>query len=826
MAAQDCIDRIRAAAGDLSDDDLLAIVEQVDGLRRQKATEGTMEGLEAALLDATDELARNIEIAALIEKRNRAFNVIAKKRRMDFYATVDDKALAVTALNVGINRNITAGRSSVDARALAVETQLAGGFLRDLRRGNLIEAARHRDLQEDIAIELWEIREGGNPGRSGNAMARNVADIVFKHQEIARQLQNRAGAYIRKMPGYIVRQSHNPFLLRRSGFERWKADVIQELDHDLTFAGVENRDKFLMEAYTGLVSGEHMHAKGADDWLGGFKGPGNLAKRVSQGRTLHFKDGASWWRYNSAYGMGRVVDAVLFGFKRSADNAALMQVWGTNPEAAFLADLDQLALANRADVGTVTKLRDKHLRNQFDEVSGKTHLAENPTLARRASEIRALQSMAKLGGATVSSITDIPALASEIQFQGHGFLEGYGNALASLARGRGKGETREVMDLVGVGFDGFLGAIASRLSTADDLGGRMSKMTSIFFKLNGLSWWTDSLKAGVGAMMSRHLATVAGRSFDALPAETANLLRMFDIGEREWAAIRQATGTTADGRVYLTPDAIRDLPDDTIRAWLGKDAGAAAIARAKDELETRLRAYFTDRVNYAVLTSGARERAIANQGTRRGTIEGEAIRFIMQFKQFPITVLTKAMGREMARKSGKAPAIVHLMVAMTAMGYVAMSAKDVLKGREPRDPFDPKTWGAAFVQGGGAGIFGDFLFGEFNRFGNSFWSTALGPTAGTVEDFVSVLAAVRDGDEVAAKTFRTALSITPFANLFYTRIALDYLFLYQIQEMVNPGYLRRMEKNVKRNNNQAFILQPSRAIPHGGGGRIFEGVRE
>ena len=58
----------------------------------------------------------------------------------------------------------------------------------------------------------------------------------------------------------------------------------------------------------------------------------------------------------------------------------------------------------------------------------------------------------------------------------------------------------------------------------------------------------------------------------------------------------------------------------------------------------------------------------------------------------------------------------------------------------------------------------------------------------------------------------TAQGNTPFVNLFYTKPALDYLVFYQLQEMVNPGYLRRMERNVKRDQGQEFFLPPSQVV--------------
>ena len=51
---------------------------------------------------------------------------------------------------------------------------------------------------------------------------------------------------------------------------------------------------------------------------------------------------------------------------------------------------------------------------------------------------------------------------------------------------------------------------------------------------------------------------------------------------------------------------------------------------------------------------------------------------------------------------------------------------------------------------------------------------------------------------------------TPYANLFYTRAAADYLFLYSVQEALNPGALRRMERRIEKENGQTFLLSPSR----------------
>jgi hypothetical protein len=248
------------------------------------------------------------------------------------------------------------------------------------------------------------------------------------------------------------------------------------------------------------------------------------------------------------------------------------------------------------------------------------------------------------------------------------------------------------------------------------------------------------------------------------------------------------------------------------------------VAQARDQLISRLDTYYMDRADYAVPQPGAAERAIMNQGSEVGTIEGEAIRLIMQFKSFPVTVIRRSLGREVyGAANGKTDimGLAHIIATTTLFGYGSMVAKDILKGREPRQftgdfEKDSKLMFAAMSQGGGLGIYGDFLFGEYSRYGRSFLSTLAGPTFGQVDDVAELFTRMRTGEDISANAMRMVINNTPFINLFYTRQALDYLILYELQEMANPGYLRRMESRIMRENDQRFFIPPSQQIPYGG----------
>ena len=233
--------------------------------------------------------------------------------------------------------------------------------------------------------------------------------------------------------------------------------------------------------------------------------------------------------------------------------------------------------------------------------------------------------------------------------------------------------------------------------------------------------------------------------------------------------------------------------------------------------------YLTDAADTAIPTPGAKERAIMNMGTERGTVLGEAIRAIMQLKGFPITYVTKGMSQQYHAKKQAGESgiygIAQMMVGTTVMGYLSMTTKDILKGKSPAEVYDDRegfnyiTFVRAFTQGGGAGIYGDFVFGEFNRFGRSFLATMAGPTFGTADDVFSLYADLKEGktDAATRKSFQMLVSNTPYINLFYTKTALDYLFLYGIMEKTNPGYLKRMERRIEKDMDQEYYIPPSRS---------------
>ena len=839
MAALDCIDTIQAAAKaagrELNEEEMVELVGDLQArIKQLQATDGML-GLEDAAMRAADEMGNQVKLAAVIEKRNALLNARRRAELVGYIRSTwsDRPDLGLESFLVGTNVARPGARRSVAAEQKQLSQAYIAGFLHDIEAEGLLPFLTKGDLDTDIADALW--RTGMDKPLDGiGKEAQRIAAIMQKYQETARIDANRAGAFIRKLPGYVVRQSHDPYKIQRAGFKQWRDEILPLLD-ERTFEAGSDVDGFLLATYNGLVSGVHL--KVSTGQPNGFKGPRNLAKKVSAERVLHFKDGLAWDQYNKVYGTGSLREAFLGGLDRSGDSTGMMRRLGTNPESNWNAALDELQLDLKNDPEGLRKFqqdRNGLLKTRFSEIDGTSRMAVNHVGARVASNLRAWQSMAKLGGAVISAVTDLPVAASEMRYQGKGMLSSMGTLIGGMVKGKKPAEQREILSTLGVFFDSVRGEVVSKFSADDTLGGKMSRAQQLFFKLNGLTWWTDTMRSTAALMMSHHLAYNRTLDWDQMNPDLQRTLELFDIDAGKWDLLRSTPAKEADGREYMTTQGIDSIPEEDLAGYLtskGRTVNDAAIGELREELRGSLRSYITDRASYAVIEPDARTRAIMRRGTQPGTVAGELLRFVGQFKAFPVAVLQKSIGRElygrgykpsaygagvgrelmqsMRSGNGEKLVVAQLMLWTTLFGYGAMSLKDIVKGREPRPADDPKTWIAAMLQGGALGLYGDFLFGEANRFGGGLTQSLSGPTLGLIDGGYDLLARMRDGDDAAAASFRFAIQNTPFANLFYTRAAMDYLFLHSVQEALNPGALRRMERRIEKENAQQFLLRPS-----------------
>ena len=858
-----CAEEVRQAGGeDFTDRDARALLSLVDERAERLGRE---QGLSPgdAVRQAGKELADMEAAAAAKARQNALLNLVTRISRLDRIEGLASSAGKGGKLDLlhAVGNQIVAKNTPGQGNRLSAEvlwrTRLAdyaGGVSVALDKLGLLKTFRNGTIERNWSRELYELsmRSAGLPDRVGStndAAALQIAEAVHGFQQLAKQRLNRLGAWIGDYAGYITKTAHDMDKIRRAGFNDWRGFIEPRLSSE-TFEGVQDRTAFLKSTWNALSTGVHLvdsEQLGLKD--AAFAGPANLAARLSEGRKLHFNSADAWLDYQSQFGHGSLVEQVMGALDRSARQEALMTRWGTNPEAEFQSDFVRLAEKYRDTQGdAVVALRQgqKGLQTQFDYLTGEANRPGNQQWAEAMAGVRAIQSMAKLGGVAFTHLSSFVTKASELRYHGIGWLEGYGNSVESLLQGRGRGEARELSDLLLAGTEGMHGSMMARFGADDAPAGTVSKLTNRFFAMSGLTYMLDAQKAGMQRIMSRWLGQHVESSFAALPAQMQRTLSSYDINPAEWDALRQAPDHfTLDGRVHLTPHAAMTADAGAVVAARGStviptDAATAPIRRAikasseltpamvagaRDDLAVKLHALLADVADRGIITPGIQDKALLLGGARPGTLAGEALRFIAQFKTWGMAAARQGLGRELyggQDTAGKISGIAQLALGTAAMGYLTMTLKDVFKGQTPRDPRDPRTVMAAMIQGGGYGIMGDYLFGQYSRFGQSAVESLAGPTVGTASDLLRVLdiargAAVSDPTvqlkDAGPQLLRIAQNNTPFLNMFYARRALDYLLFHSLQESMNPGYLRRAERSMQKQTGQTYFLSPQNHLP-------------
>lgn len=681
---------------------------------------------------------------------------------------------------------------------------------------------------------------------------------------IARQGHDRlkvAGGFWRELrtagPGAISDWSAARGAASRRAFREWHDFIRPKLDAR-TFDGLDLDDidlkmeaaalhaagtltdptdlieRFLYHAWTNIAEGRTETLNGAAS-IGEFTPPASKARAVSKARVLHFKSPDDWMDYHERFGLGGSLFSVIMnGLERDAANTALMTRWGPAPDAAFTQTVEELKAAGRArgDPGVASKLDSSMRRAEFDELTGEGNRPESLRLALVFRTIRLDQSLSKLGGMVWSSLGDVPLASQAMARAGAGFMDGYGAAFKGVTRLQ-SADGKAAADLVDVGARSAAAHLSGRFMASDGPLGWGAATSRLFYKVNLFQFWADGLRRGVAEMLTAHLGAESARPWAAINAGTRETLERFGLDAAAWDMIRKGVTAADDGRAYLTFEALEAVSDADLLKWKGiggnratGQAQAKAAAQARADLEIRFRAMVGNTLDDALTEARARERVGLTRGLKAGTAWGEAVRTFTQFWSFNQAIIGRHIAPAARGFAGKSPVglLAHLIIATTLMGYASLQAKQIIKGRTPRPltdengDLDPdqagKVFLASMLQGGGLGIYGDFLFGESNRYGNSLWAALGGPGVGEAENLSKIVQAATSGDfgEAGAETVKAGVRNTPFVNLWYSRWMLDYLILWRMQEAMSPGYLERYQRRVEEAEGSEFIIDPSEAV--------------
>ncbi len=565
-----CIDLVRAEIKDLTEKELDEVLEQMRGRQAvliQKGADPTTAATQAGM-----QLAETLRAAAAIEKANALRNRRIRMEAIDYVRTTwaDKPAEGIFAILYGSHQARFGSRASVNSMQDALVRKYFPGFEMELRAAGLFDVLARGELDREVFGAMRSLKDE-KALQKLPLQAVQIAKILDKWQEVARLDTNRAGAWIGKLDDYGLRQSHDANRISKAGPEKWKADNLPRFDLVRMFPeGIpKDLDKWLDETYHGITTGVRETTTG--DRMAAFKGPGNLAKRLSQERVLHFKTADDAFNYNAEYGMGNIRETFVTGLHRMAEATGMMQVLGTNPEYNLNAIVDAVRSdLSRSDPAAYEKFqnatrRGKRIENAYREVSGYTRSIANSNYATAGAVLRALNVVTGLGGAVITAITDVPVRASMLRYQGQNYLQQLSTGLIKpLLRSLDSldsADKKAVLAAAGYYNEVALGNLAARFSPDETIPGRVSSATNTFFKYNLLAQWTDSLRRATLEAMSHYWGSIASKVWSGLSDRNQRALERFKIGEQEWSVISKGT-TEVSGKKFMTPQAVRDLSPD------------------------------------------------------------------------------------------------------------------------------------------------------------------------------------------------------------------------------------------------------------------------
>ena len=479
--------------------------------------------------------------------------------------------------------------------------------------------------------------------------------------------------------------------------------------------------------------------------------------------VLDFKGSQEYLQYAGKYGSD-IFSSMMSRIKQKAVKTAFNHIFGNSDSA-----IQKLMRENQLNVS-----ERREVENIVNELLGETNrniaTGKMATFSKATKGARSLAAASQLGSATISAISDLATVLVTANFNGLPVIKTFMNSLAGLAKIEDNSKILAQQGLIADNLiDDLAGATRMDVHAGTDI---LSITSDKVLRASGLMAWTEGLK---NAWKTSHLGFLA-----TLPKEIS---KMDKPVQKQF----QKYGITQDvwNKVYET-----------------KDTNFVNLTKLDTDTAHIMRKYINGETHYAILEPNAFIGATMNQGFQSGTIAGETIRGITQYKSFLLAGLTTHIARvyKMTSYQDKASYTVKMALSGVTIGMFVVALKDLKNGNDPlsRDYSDPKQFMNAIAESGIGGIAVETLVQGFK--GDNpleMFSLSLAPSVGLVTKLAKAgkefVADDKDVEEAFSDALKTVGQMVPGRNLFYAQwltqeMGRDMLLL------VNPEYQKTFDR--------------------------------
>jgi len=809
MTFKNCIDE-GVAEGQITEDQANEIKGLFDELETQYNRQ--MGGAAATAKAAADTSISAKKIA--IERKRRAMLQATTWKKINYdlsnYKTAlgtSDKNRAALALfeqdQTSKFRSIVQVQQAVQRSA----TRKMDEFLSTFRR-NVVGETRNKAQLKNVVREIFG-------EETGDAAAREMSQAWKASSEYLRTRFNAAGGAIPKRADWGMPQIHDTMRVRQSTYEEWRdfisprLDLKKMIDEQTGLPFSDAKLEFaLRDAYETIRTDGFSKVK-----PGTMTGNKSFALRNQDHRFFVFENADGWMEYQQKFGNPNAFDAMMGHIDMMSRDIAMMEVLGPNPRATanFIKQTLGADAAGDAAAERVARRTGASIDSLYSAVSGSINAPVDSTFAYTFAGIRQVLQSAQLGGAAIAATTDMNfgrIARSMVGLPQTKMLKKYldfMNPLSMEEKGR-------LAIRLGLTAEGWSTLAAAQMRYVGDLSGPeiTRRMADFVMRASLLSPWTNAGRWSFGMEFLGNLADNTGKTFKQLDPMMQKTLDHYGIGADKWEIVRTTPLYEYEGASFLRAEDIEARTD--IRSDLARDLATSLLAMVETE------------TNFAVPTSSLRGRTFLTGDTRPGTLAGELTRSFAMYKNFGVTLVNTHIMRGLAQPTQRAKGtyFADLLISTTLMGALAMQLKEMAKGRDPRPMTDPEFWGAAMLQGGGLGIYGDFLFSDVNRYDRGLAETIAGPVVGFADDvrkltIGNVTQAIKGEDtNIGSEFINFAGRYTPGSTLWYSRLALERMVLDQGKLWADPdarSKMRRLESRYKREYGQNFWWRPGKTTP-------------
>lgn len=607
-----------------------------------------------------------------------------------------------------------------------------------------------------------------------------------------------AGGVMGKLENWMP-QIHDAMALQRAGADAWKRDIIPRVDWDRVvdehgFALFSNAqiskgvytpefNKFLDDVYETIsTDGANKISEAAKSGKG-VVGSGSIASKHSKHRVLHFKTPEDQLAYNKIYGSEDPFMSILNHVQGMSREVALMENLGPRPQS-FIDNVN-----NRLS-GTEEKGLSKFTQKMYDVLIGRTSMTGSEHgLYRTMKGVQSYLRGTQLGSAFIPALGDSLWSAQALRMSGieekSNMISGIGKYMVGIAKNDKKLANFRVYLLEsnsGNTLHRFMegdAPVTQGKAGVDKFAAAMQNYSTVIMRASGLASLTQHGKDFVSLEMFGTVALRKDMGWADLPEEFRDFMsRSGNITESDWKAIQKAeTITSDDGRAsFVFPSEVAKI-----------DSGAAVRYEA---VVQRLRALATNEPDI-------RTKAVTTQGLESGSPTRALLDMVFMYRSFPITMMNNYLRPMMTRAViNNDSRLGATLFATTLMGYMILNLKDAINGVENKEglggisylrKFDMTTAKQSMLQGGGLGIFGDFLAHDYSRYGESLEKTAAGPMFGFMNDLMRMGAS---GTEADWQGF--VKKYLPAKSLWWSKSILDYAIIDALDK-VDPKHYEREE---------------------------------